>query len=204
MIDYKKQIVELGFNLNDNQVEKLVKYCKLIEQYNKSLKLVACSMQEFVKIHIYDILQITKVVSFDGKTACDVGSGNGLPAIPLSIFYEDIEFSLVERMKRRVDFLLVVKTLCGLKNVHVLESNDLDVNQKFEIYTARAFSNEERLASSIEHLLINRGVAYLYKGQRFNCDSEVKILEEAGFTCNIIALDDVNGSERNLIQVTKE
>lgn len=203
MIDYEKDIKNLNLNLDSNQINKLVSYCKLVEKYNKDLKLVSCELKDFVNIHLYDILQITKKVNLEGKTCVDVGSGNGLPSIALSIYYPNIDFYLVERMKRRVDFLLLVKTLCNLKNVSIIEKNDLEVNQKFDIYTARAFANGKDLANSINHLLKDNGIAYLYKGQRLNCEKEVDIFKNENLDSQIINLDDISNSQRNLIVVRK-
>lgn len=102
-----------------------------------------------------------------GLTVADVGSGAGLPGIPLAIARPDLEVVLVEPLLRRSEFLTETVTALGLDGVSVLRSRAEDVRPwgRFDVVTARAVAPMERLAGWTLPLLRPGGVLLALKGQ---------------------------------------
>jgi len=98
--------------------------------------------REMPKIWTRHILNSAVVAEFlqSGETVADVGSGAGLPGIPMAIVRPDVHFTLIEPMERRSDWLIDVVEELGLKNVSVLRARAEDVGEVFDVVTARAVS----------------------------------------------------------------
>jgi 16S rRNA (guanine527-N7)-methyltransferase len=102
-----------------------------------------------------------------GLTVADVGSGAGLPGIPLAIARPDLEVVLIEPLLRRSEFLTETVTALGLDGVTVLRSRAEDVRPRgrFDVVTARAVAPMERLAGWTLPLLRPGGVLLALKGR---------------------------------------
>ncbi|WP_043676022.1 16S rRNA (guanine(527)-N(7))-methyltransferase RsmG [Streptomyces xylophagus] len=99
--------------------------------------------------HILNCAVLSEVVP-DGVTVCDVGSGAGLPGIPLALVREDIKITLLEPLLRRTNFLTEVVELLGLDHVTVVRGRAEEVMGKLQpvhVVTARAVAPLERLAT---------------------------------------------------------
>ncbi|WOX10973.1 16S rRNA (guanine(527)-N(7))-methyltransferase RsmG [Streptomyces sp. N50] len=99
--------------------------------------------------HLLNCAVLSEVVP-DGVTVCDVGSGAGLPGIPLALVREDIKITLLEPLLRRTTFLTEVVELLGLDHVTVVRGRAEEVMgtlQPVHVVTARAVAPLERLAT---------------------------------------------------------
>ncbi len=99
--------------------------------------------------HLLNCAVLSEVVP-DGVTVCDVGSGAGLPGIPLALVREDIKITLLEPLLRRTNFLTEVVELLGLDHVTVVRGRAEEVMGKLQpvhVVTARAVAPLERLAT---------------------------------------------------------
>ncbi|MFJ5308007.1 16S rRNA (guanine(527)-N(7))-methyltransferase RsmG [Streptomyces sp. NPDC088350] len=99
--------------------------------------------------HLLNCAVLSEVVP-DGVTVCDVGSGAGLPGIPLALVREDIKITLLEPLLRRTNFLNEVVELLGLDHVTVVRGRAEEVMGKLQpvhVVTARAVAPLERLAT---------------------------------------------------------
>ncbi|MEW1828604.1 16S rRNA (guanine(527)-N(7))-methyltransferase RsmG [Streptomyces sp. NPDC088196] len=99
--------------------------------------------------HLLNCAVLSEVVP-DGVTVCDVGSGAGLPGIPLALVREDIKITLLEPLLRRTNFLTEVVELLGLDHVTVVRGRAEEVMgtlQPVHVVTARAVAPLERLAT---------------------------------------------------------
>lgn len=102
-----------------------------------------------------------------GATVADVGSGAGLPGLPLALARGDVEFVLIEPMERRVDWLDAVIDDLGLSNVRVIRARAEDVADEVmaEVVTARAVSALKKLMPLTVPLLAEDGELLLFKGR---------------------------------------
>jgi 16S rRNA (guanine527-N7)-methyltransferase len=116
--------------------------------------------------HILNSAVVAELVSPGDKVA-DVGSGAGLPGIPMAIARPGAEFVLIEPMERRSSWMLEVVEHLGLKNVRVLRSRAEDVTeQDFDIVTARAVAALDKLLKMCVPLLKPGGALIALKGSK--------------------------------------
>ncbi len=115
--------------------------------------------------HILNSAVVAELVA-PGKTVCDIGSGAGLPGIPMAIVLPDTRFTLIEPMERRSDWLMSVVEELGLKNVEVLRARAEEVGEAFDIATARAVSALPKLLRLCVPLVRHGGEILALKGSK--------------------------------------
>lgn len=111
--------------------------------------------------HIFNSLPVTTLIPA-GATVIDVGSGAGLPGIPLALSRPDLSITLIEPLQRRVDFL--TEAVSGL-NITVLRGRAQDFTVTADVVTARAVAPLKKLAKITRHLIKNGGVLLAIKGE---------------------------------------
>lgn len=115
--------------------------------------------------HILNSAVVAELVS-PGKTVCDIGSGAGLPGIPMAIVLPDTRFTLIEPMERRSEWLVSVVEELGLTNVEVLRARAEEVGDAFDIATARAVSALPKLLRMCVPLVRHGGEILALKGSK--------------------------------------
>jgi 16S rRNA (guanine527-N7)-methyltransferase len=165
----------------------LTKFIEEIELFNPSYKLVgARDRRELVVKHILDSLaplgHIARRLSGCGAVA-DVGSGAGLPGIPLAIALPACRITLIERMGRRAGFLRNTQAVLSLSNV-AIEERELErmspASGDFALLTFRALKRLDRaLLNSLFALLAPGGVLAAYKGRAEAIAAEMSALDAA-------------------------
>jgi 16S rRNA (guanine527-N7)-methyltransferase len=112
-------------------------------------------------------------------TIADVGSGAGLPGIPLAIVMPTMEFTLIERMGRRAGFLRNIQAALGLSNVSIEEAEMEKVRGRFDMVIFRAFRPlESKIFKALSRLCATGGVLAAYKGRREKTENEIAALEK--------------------------
>lgn len=152
-------------------------FYSLLSEYNERFNLTAITDREEVYVkHFEDSLS---ACGYLGRTVLDVGSGAGFPGIPLAIANPDKEFTLIDSLKKRVEFLQTVINGCGLKNVKVLHSRaeDMDKKSKFETVTSRAVAPLNILCEYCLPFVKTCGIMIAYKGKK--ADEEITAAENA-------------------------
>ncbi|MCL2833769.1 MAG: 16S rRNA (guanine(527)-N(7))-methyltransferase RsmG [Treponema sp.] len=190
-------LLEQGFNklfpqkTNVAVIEKLKKYMKEIELFNEAYGLVKVSSREELIIkHILD--SISPLPKLDGRNsesgfcniqsntakiqAADVGSGAGLPGIPLAICLPDTEFTLIERMGRRAGFLRNCAAVLELPNVRVEETEMEQAEPaRFDIAVFRALRPlEPDILKALLRLIKPDGMLAAWKGRMENAREEMQ------------------------------
>lgn len=115
--------------------------------------------------HILNSAVVSELVP-PGKTVADIGSGAGLPGIPMAICLPDNHFTLIEPMERRSDWLKDLVVELGLANVTVLRARAEEVGEVFDIATARAVSALPKLLRMAVPLVRNGGEVLALKGSK--------------------------------------
>ncbi len=129
----------LGVELDSTRVSQLMSYTRLLERWNKAFNLVSRNdMDRLVARHLLDSLSVLPWL--EGPRVMDLGTGAGLPGIPLAIVRSDLSFTLVDRNNRKIRFLTQVIGELKLANVFVCCENAKAGNkqEKFSTVTARA------------------------------------------------------------------
>jgi 16S rRNA (guanine527-N7)-methyltransferase len=173
----------------DEFIFHLKRYIKEIELFNSAYGLVGANdTNELITKHILDSLAplglIIKLLkdSGAGKAAkiADVGSGAGLPGIPLAIVLPQYGFTLIERMGRRAGFLLNTKAVLSLSNVTVEEGEfEKAGNDTFNLVTFRALkSMDHKLIKTLIKKCAQGGIIAAYKGRREKIEAEMASLQK--------------------------
>ncbi|WP_296631045.1 16S rRNA (guanine(527)-N(7))-methyltransferase RsmG [Rhodoluna sp.] len=115
--------------------------------------------------HILNSAVVAELVA-DGKEVADVGSGAGLPGIPMAIAQPNAHFTLIEPMERRSNWLIEQVEALGLKNVRVLRARAEEVGDAFDIVTARAVSALPNLLKMTVPLTRHSGEIIALKGSK--------------------------------------
>ncbi len=115
--------------------------------------------------HILNSAVVAELVS-PGQTVGDVGSGAGLPGIPMAIAQPDAEFVLIEPMERRSDWLKQQVEELGLTNVRVLRARAEEVGEAFDVVTARAVKALPQLLQMCVPMTKHGGEIIALKGEK--------------------------------------
>lgn len=114
--------------------------------------------------HIFNCLPVLSLIP-KGVKVIDIGSGAGLPGIPIALARPDLTVVLLEPLQRRVDFLNEALGIIESDNVTVFRGRAQDVKTKSEVVTARAVAPMEKLIIITRHLLKPGGVLLAIKGE---------------------------------------
>lgn len=166
------ELKKLNIDLSDKQIEQLDKYYELLIDWNEKINLTRITEYEDVYLkHFYDSLTIAKVVDLSTKTTlCDVGTGAGFPGVVLKIVYPNLKITLIDSLQKRVNYLNEIVKEIGLEDIHAIHSRGEDYKEKFDVVTARAVANIEKLVTYTMHLVNKNGVFVAMKG---NIDEEL-------------------------------
>lgn len=157
---------QLGLALDGGQVDQLLAYLALLAKWNRAYNLTAVSDPlDMVALHLLDSLSILPWLA--GEHFIDVGTGPGLPGIPLAIALPDRHFTLLDSNGKRVRFLFQVRTALGLGNVNEVQARTERYRppQPFDGVISRAYSALDTMIASTAHLLAPHGRFFAMKGR---------------------------------------
>lgn len=151
--------IQLGqAKLGEEQLSLLLQYVELLQKWNQTYNLTAIEdSSEIISKHILDSLSVSKYL--DGKNILDVGSGAGLPGIPLAILFPDKQYTLLDSNVKKTRFIQQAVIDLGLRNVQTLHQRVEDFNVadqasiEFNIIISRAFAASDKLFVSCEQVL---------------------------------------------------
>lgn len=155
----------MHLSLNEGQQATLLRYLAYLERWNHAYNLTAVrDRREMVRRQLLDSLAILPWV--DAGPVLDVGSGAGLPGIPLAIARPDLAFSLLDSSGKRTRFLRQVVAELGLPNVEVLQERVelLERPRHYARIVSRAFSALPAFLDATERLLADGGHWLAMKG----------------------------------------
>ncbi|MEF2524114.1 16S rRNA (guanine(527)-N(7))-methyltransferase RsmG [Vibrio mimicus] len=192
-------------SVTEQQREQLVGYVQLLDKWNKAYNLTSVRdpMEMLVK-HILDSLVVS--VHLEGERFIDVGTGPGLPGIPLAIMHPDKQFVLLDSLGKRIRFLKQVIHELKINNVLPVQSRveEFDPEQGFDGVLSRAFASMIDMVNWCQHLpKPNGGVFLALKGVR--PDDEITLLPEWCSVTDIKALQvpELEG-ERHLVILSRK
>ena len=148
------------------QREQLMDYLALMAKWNGVYNLTSLREPlQMVTHHLLDSLAAVPAFK-DAKNVLDVGAGGGLPGIVLAIARPDIKVSLIDTVHKKTAFLTQVKAELGLANVTVytMKVQELEVSDKFDVITSRAFADLSDFLNWSGHLLLEGGKFIALKG----------------------------------------
>ncbi|MBX2984925.1 MAG: 16S rRNA (guanine(527)-N(7))-methyltransferase RsmG [Bacteroidia bacterium] len=157
---------EKYLNLSDEQESKLRSYAELLLEWNEKINLISRKDTEFViERHILHSLGIGKLkIIKPGFEVLDVGTGGGLPGIPLAIVYPKTNFTLVDSIQKKIRATSNMVKRLELNNVTCVNARVETMQQKFEIITGRAVTRLSDFYQLTRHLMLKNGTYLLLKG----------------------------------------
>jgi len=156
--DLRTGLKAMGIVLPDEATRKLIDYLGLLSHWNKAFNLTAIrDTDEMLSKHLLDSLAVLPYIG-DGRIL-DVGSGAGLPGIPLAIAMPEKHFVLIDSNGKKTRFLTQVKITLGLDNVEVVKQRVEayspmmhDHRIYFDAVIARAYASTREILQNTAHL----------------------------------------------------
>lgn len=177
----------LGVSISQAQSEKLLDYLELLIKWNKAYNLTAIREPEemFVK-HLLDSISIAPYIS--GENILDVGTGPGLPGIPMAILYPEKKFSLLDSNGKKTRFLVQAKLSLALDNIEISNARveTFSSAKLFDQIMSRAFTALDNMVEICKHLLSNNGQFLAMKG--LIPESEIAVMSKEYHVSKVIPL----------------
>ncbi|MDN3637994.1 16S rRNA (guanine(527)-N(7))-methyltransferase RsmG [Simiduia curdlanivorans] len=185
------------------QQQQLVRYLVLFEKWNKAYNLSAIrDREEMVSRHLLDSLVVQPFVK--GDRIIDVGTGGGLPGIPLAIMNPEKHYTLLDSNGKKTRFLFQVKTELALGNVQIANTRveNFKPTPLFDGVISRAFASIEDMIKGCEPLLSDNGRFWAMKG--VYPETELSVLAkhytvEASHSLDVPGCD----GERHLLEISR-
>jgi len=156
----------LSVATNPALIQNLLRYIELLDHWNQRVNLTAVRKpRDMVVRHLLDALSIAPHVT--QSSLVDIGSGAGLPGIPMALLNTEQQWHLVDSSGKRVSFMREVVRQLELKNVQVSHSRieEFQPPRKFPAAIARAFASLGEIADNASHLLLPEGTLWAMKGR---------------------------------------
>lgn len=162
-------LVALGLDLPAKKQTSLLAYIALLKKWNRTYNLTAVREEsEMLTQHLLDSLSLLPVLpesALAGRRWADVGSGAGLPGIPLAIARSDLDMTLIETVEKKSAFQRQAKIELGLPNIAVVNRRVEEMPEGvFDTVVSRAFAELASFVDLAGHLLAARGRLYAMKG----------------------------------------
>ncbi|MEQ3346454.1 16S rRNA (guanine(527)-N(7))-methyltransferase RsmG [Peptoniphilus senegalensis] len=142
------------YKLDTKNIDKFEKFKKLILDYNEHTNLTRITEdEEFNVKHFLDSLSLIKTNLFDGnKKVIDIGTGAGFPGVPLKLYNDELDITLLDSLRKRIDFLSGAIEELGLKKIHPIHARAEEIarteeyREQYDIAVSRAVANLSTLS----------------------------------------------------------
>lgn len=149
-------IKKLNIEYTDEKINDLIKYLKLLTEYNAHTNLTALRDEKsIIEKHFLDSLLLQNLIKKEFKKAIDIGTGAGFPGMVLAIFNPNIEFTLMDSIGKKTKFLDLVKERLELHNVTVVTSRAEDYinDENRETYDLGLCRGVSKLGTILEYII---------------------------------------------------
>ena len=189
-----------GLTSDVEQRQRLLAFLGLLRKWNRVYNLTAIvDPVDMLRLHLLDSLSIAPYLR--GETILDVGTGAGLPGIPLAVMRPDLQFTLVDSNAKKTRFAQQAAIELRLRNVTVATSRieTFQASHGFDIILARAYAALADIVAQTARLLNPGGMILASKGRR--PDEEIQVLKNVmveTFPLHVPGVD----AERHLVAIT--
>ena len=152
--------------LNDTQLSQLNDLKKIYKDLNKNVNVISRKSIDNINVfHILHSLSINKVIEFKRSTKImDLGTGGGFPGIPLAITNPNVNFTLVDSIKKKTEIVNTISIILKLNNVKVLNLRAENVEEKYDFIVSRAVTNMRRFLKLTKNKLQQKSINELKNG----------------------------------------
>lgn len=187
-----------GVTLTEHQIDQFIRYGELLHEWNQKMNLTRVPPEEYVTLHFIDSLSLFDALELPkGGKVLDVGTGAGLPGIPVKIARPDLQVHLLDSLRKRLDFLRVVGEDLGLSHLHFHHGRAEDLvktslSNAFDLVTARAVAKLDTLVTWLLPYVRVGGYAIALKSQ--HVEEEIPAAE--------VVLKELGGQLEGLVELT--
>lgn len=163
---WKSGLSQLGCEPTETQFNQLKQYVEFLQRWNKTYNLTAVrDPKDMIPLHIFDSLVVAELIA--GKNCLDVGSGAGLPTIPLAIMQPERKFIALDTNGKKTRFIQQAIIELGLGNVTVEQCRieGFTNDKTFDAIISRAFASIYDFVTESSPYLTESGTLYAMKGQ---------------------------------------
>ncbi len=157
---------QLDLKISKEAVGKLIQFVTLLDKWNKVYNLSAIrDSVQMVDLHLLDSLSVVSFIS--GERILDVGTGAGIPGIPLALVCPDCHFVLLDSNGKKTRFIQQAVLELGLKNVEIINSRveNYHPDEPFVTIISRAFASLSDMLAGTTHLVAKGGLLLAMKGR---------------------------------------
>lgn len=165
VVKLRRGLKELGLDLAPAVQDGLIEYVHVLEKWNRTYNLTAVrDPEDMVTRHLLDSLAIAPYVR--GRRVADLGTGAGLPGIPLALALPDRQFTLIDSNAKKLRFVRHAAGLLGLANVAAVQTRIEQYRPeiKFDTLVCRAFAGISDVLAASRHLCAEDGEFLIMKG----------------------------------------
>ena len=203
LMAFDKAVVSLDVDVSEQQKDQLIKFVLLIHKWNKAYNLTSVrDPQQMLIKHIIDSIVVAPYLT--KSRYIDVGTGPGLPGIPLSIMHPDKHFVLLDSLGKRVRFMKQAGFEMGLTNIEPVQSRVEQYQSDLPLdgVLSRAFASIKDMLHWCQHLVDSKGEFLALKGQY--PEQEIALLPEGFEVVESVELDiPALDGDRHLIKIRK-
>ncbi len=172
-------------DLTKVQIEKFNSLYPIYNEWNQKINLISRKdIENFNIHHLLHSLAISKVISFkNGTRILDVGTGGGLPGLPLAILFPDCHFHLIDSIGKKIDVVQNIANKLKINNISSEKVRIEDHTDKYNFIVSRAVMQLPKFWNLVKknilskhQNIINNGVLYLKGG---NINDEIKLLKNS-------------------------
>jgi len=143
---FKEGLEKIKVSYDEDKIEKSLKYLEILLDYNSHTNLTAIREEKaIIEKHFLDSLLLQNLLKEEDETLIDIGTGAGFPGMMLAIFNENKKFTLLDSVRKKTDFLELVKTELNLKNVEIINGRAEEIikdrREKYDVGLCRGVSN---------------------------------------------------------------
>ena len=160
-----KGLAELNITCSEQQKELLLTYVALLVKWNKAFNLTAIrDPKQMIIRHLLDSLSVSAYL--EGDNIVDVGTGPGIPGIPLAIIFPKRRFTLIDSNGKKVRFMEQAKQSLKLDNIFPLQQRveSFKPEAEFDSVISRAFTSLEQMVEMTSSLVKDGGLMQAMKG----------------------------------------
>lgn len=168
------QIIHKYFtDLSEKQIDQFSSLQALYTYWNSQINVISRKSIENLYInHILHSLAIAKIIQFKENTRIlDVGTGGGLPGIPLAILFPNVDFTLVDSIGKKIKVVNEIKCAIDLTNMRTIHKRAEDINETFDFIVSRGVTNMTDFIKWVDnkfnkanHNSLKNGILYLKGG----------------------------------------
>lgn len=207
----RELFVENGLDLNQNQYDSLAVYSKVLVEYNEKVNLTAITeSDEIWKKHFLDSIYPLKYLEIpDNASLIDVGTGAGFPSVPMAIYRDDLNITLLDSLQKRIHFLEQLCEKTRIISWQCIHSRAEDAGklseyrEKYDVATARAVAALPVLCEYCMPFVKTGGIFAALKGPNENISDAISAITELGGKLEKEVSYSICGDERKLVVIRK-